>query len=129
MRSTSDLRVGWRRGKQRSIYNLMDRGGGAMHRERRQQGGGLPLEHEVGNNIAMVRSLCELGWGKRKGRGSDTGTRAKNQEPMRAPGKEGRTVLGARRVRRHTIATRARHTRALPPMTFVGHVATATRQV
>jgi hypothetical protein len=35
-----------------------------------------------------------LSGGKRKRRGSDTGTRAKNREPMRAPGKEGRTVPG-----------------------------------
>jgi hypothetical protein len=52
------------------------------------------MEDKVGNSIAMVRSLCELEWGKRKRRGSGTGTRVKNREPTRASGKEGRTVLG-----------------------------------
>jgi hypothetical protein len=36
-------------------------------------GGGVeesPVGHKVGNNVAMVRSLCELEWGKREKEGS-----------------------------------------------------------
>jgi hypothetical protein len=59
MSSTSDLEVGWRRGKQGGIYRLVDGGGGVAHRK---QGGvgGITSEQEVGNNIAMVHSPCEL---------------------------------------------------------------------
>jgi hypothetical protein len=91
---------------------MVDRGGGVAHRKQRRRGGGSPVGHEVGNNIAMVCSLRELEWGKkRKGEdkvrsakrrvsdtptrketregGSGTGTRAKNREPTSVPGKEG----------------------------------------
>jgi hypothetical protein len=47
----------------------MDGGSGATHRERRRRGKGSLVGHEVGNNIAMVRSLCELEWGKGERRG------------------------------------------------------------
>jgi hypothetical protein len=44
-----------------------------MVAQRTENGGGTEGEslmgHEVGNNIAMVRSLCELEWGKREKRG------------------------------------------------------------
>jgi hypothetical protein len=55
--TASDLEVGWRGGKQGGIYSPVDGGGGAAHRERRRRGGGSPAGHEVGNNIAKVRSL------------------------------------------------------------------------
>jgi hypothetical protein len=35
-----------------------------------RSGGGMeesPVGHKVGNIVAMVRSLCELEWGKRRG--------------------------------------------------------------
>jgi hypothetical protein len=64
--STSYLEVGWRRGKQGGIYSLVDGGGGTAHRKQRRRGGGSPVGHKVGNNIAKVRSPCELEWGKRR---------------------------------------------------------------
>jgi hypothetical protein len=51
------------------IYSLVDGGGGAAHQKRRRRGGGSPVRHEVGNNITMVRSLCELEWGKGERKG------------------------------------------------------------
>jgi hypothetical protein len=45
---------------------MVDEGGGIAHRKRRRRGGGSPVGHEVGNNIAMVCSLCELEWGKKR---------------------------------------------------------------
>jgi hypothetical protein len=70
-----------------------------------------PVGHKVGNNITMVRSLCELEWGKRRREGmelarrggvratvptrketrggSGTGTRAKNESRQGCQGKRG----------------------------------------
>jgi hypothetical protein len=70
--STSDLKVRWRRGKQGGIYRLVDGGGGAAHQKWGWRGGESPVGHKVGNNVAMVRSLCELEWGKGKRRGWDS---------------------------------------------------------
>jgi hypothetical protein len=89
-------------------------GGGAAHRKWRQRRGeSLGKGHEVGRALAMVRSLCELEWGKgeRRGRGSldqaaceQRGPKGKerggvwyrneseNREPTRVPGSEGRTM-------------------------------------
>jgi hypothetical protein len=42
--------------------------------QRTENGGGVegraPVGHEVGNNSAKVRSLCELEWGKRRKEGT-----------------------------------------------------------
>jgi hypothetical protein len=112
--STSDLEVGWRRGKQGGIYSLVDGGGGAAHQKWRWRGGGSPVGHEVGNNIAMVRSQARLSGEKGEGqdrvrstrrRANDVPTRnerggvrygneGEKREPTSAPGKEGRTVQG-----------------------------------
>jgi hypothetical protein len=44
-----------------------------MVAQRTRNGGGVegesPMGHEVGISIAMVRSLCELEWGKGERRG------------------------------------------------------------
>jgi hypothetical protein len=77
---------------------------------------GAPVGHEVGNNSAMVRSLCKLEWGKKKRRGRGSlsketcerhtsekgneregvryGDEGENREPTSVPGKEGRIVQG-----------------------------------
>jgi hypothetical protein len=80
MNSTSDLEVGWRRGKQGGIYSPVDEGGGAAHRERRQHGGGSPAGHEVVNNIAKMRSPARLSGGKKE----KEGTRFARQRGVRA---------------------------------------------
>jgi hypothetical protein len=59
------------------------------------------MEHEVGNSIAMVRSLCELEWGKRKRRGvryRDEGEKPRADEGTRKRGAysaRGRDECGA----------------------------------
>jgi hypothetical protein len=81
--------------------------------------GESPAGHEVGNNIAMVRSPCELEWGKREKEGTGfarhrgarathrreknawgggvwCGNGSENRELTSVLGKEGRTVQGAR---------------------------------
>jgi hypothetical protein len=90
---------------------LVDGGGDAVHRKRRrwESLGG----HKVGRASAMVRSLCELEWGKGERRGCGSldqaaceqrgpkgkerggvryGDESENREPTRVPGSEGRTV-------------------------------------
>jgi hypothetical protein len=151
MSSTSDLEVGWRRGKQGGNYSLVGGGGGAAHRKRGQRRGGSPVEHEVGNNIAMVHSLSELEQGKRERRGWDscdketcerrTGEKRNERggvwyldegEKPRADkcaGERWAYSAWARRVRRHAAATRARHTWAPPLTASAGHAVTATQQV
>jgi hypothetical protein len=95
---------------------LVDGGGGTAHRERRRCGGGSPVGHEVGNNIAKVHSLRELEWGKRrregtrfahkeahercaskkrnKRRGGPVWGQGRKQGPAGVPGKEGHIVHG-----------------------------------
>jgi hypothetical protein len=84
--------------------------------QRTGSGGGVEestVSHKVANIVAMVRSLCELEWGKRRGwgslgkeackqrankkkneRGVRYGNESENREPTSVLGKEGRTVQG-----------------------------------
>jgi hypothetical protein len=76
--STSDLNAGWRRGKPGGIYRLVDGGGGTAHRKWGWHERESLVGHKVENNVAMVRSLCELEWGKRERRGVRYGNESEN---------------------------------------------------
>jgi hypothetical protein len=87
------------------------------------------MEHEVGNIIAMVRSLCELEWEKRKRRGVRYWDEGEKPRADEGAGKRGAYSARARRVRRHATAMRVRLTWASPPAASAGHAVTATRQM
>jgi hypothetical protein len=94
--------------------------------------------------VPMVRFLCKLIGGKRKegmGFPQQGGVRTtclqekrgvwyegkgRNREPTGVVGKEGRTMRGGWRVRRHAVATQARHMWAPPLTAFIEHAVTAT---
>jgi hypothetical protein len=135
----------------RHYKSLVDGGGGAVRQKwRRRRGKSLVKGHKMGRASAMVRSLCELEWGKRRkeGMGFDRqggvratvpkrkekrgvryGDEGKNREPTRVPGSEGVQCDKMRRVRHSAVATRERHTWAPPQMASAGHAVTATRRM
>jgi hypothetical protein len=69
-----------------------------MVAQRTRNGGGVEEDYQWDTRWGTASPWCapcaSLSGGKEKGGGSGTGTRAKNREPTRAPGKEGRTVPG-----------------------------------
>jgi hypothetical protein len=130
--------------------SLVDGGGGAVHREWGWRRGESLRDHEVGRVSAMVRSLCELEWGKgeRRGRGSldqeacerwclrekkiggsGTGTRTKIEGRHGCREQRGVLCDKRRRVRHNAVATRERHMWAPPQMASAGHAVTATRRM
>jgi hypothetical protein len=152
MSSTSDLKAGWRRGKQGGIYRPVDGGGGAAHRKWRRRGG----DHQWNTRWGTISPWCtphaSFEWGKRRKDGMGSlgkgacerhtsekrnergGVRYGNEgEKSRADTSAGekRSVQckGVRRVRRHAAAMRARLTWVRPPMAPAGHTVTVTRQV